>query len=587
MIDTSKTERTDAGRVLQHDLEEALRPHQAPMRIHLERLVGAPCPDLDRGFEQAAVLLADEHGFDERIAKLQPVARTALRMLAARSWTREELLRGLSLCHPGELALEPHVVEISTRWPVLWAQAHYREIGSVVVVARKALARALGPLPVAWSMPTTPIAPFGYDALRLAMLLAPGLVAQRRPKLTVQQKLHAPAAAKLQAQLSSLLVIHAWMGLASSRSSEGELQIPLESARRAADDESLLAMALVHELSGHLGVHACFVELARHAPEGACIELGAALVAMSMLRDVGHVDLRASTLHLGGDPSRPGFLHIDVAKNVFSIAPDLHRGLHRGRHHGLQSGHAAPPPARATTSAVGADFEVILSPDVPSETAMILGYCAELLHLDRVARLRLTRETVGVARRAGISAAEMLAAITTVASPRPVPSSVKTAVTEWADALAVGTMRAAIFVELSGPLLALDRAEKLLASLVFKRFEAGHDRRLFLLRKAPTGALQTKLRAIPVFLETIAPSEDEKRGAASDDDAAAYYEEGVSTYLERLSGDRARRDRPDGQSCEAIFGETRLSSGSGEQTVYRFVGEEKVIAKQTKPAKKK
>jgi hypothetical protein len=98
----------------------------------------------------------------------------------------------------------------------------------------------------------------------------------------------------------------------------------------------------------------------------------------------------------------------------------------------IAPGLREPPPAAASGRAyVQPSFEVILPPDIDFAAAVDIARIAEIRRVEDVATLTLSAASVAQARRAGLTAAEILA-IPERLAPGAVPQNVSATLAEWA-----------------------------------------------------------------------------------------------------------------------------------------------------------
>ncbi len=456
-------------------------------------------------------------GLVGRVASASPVERTALALLvragviSRRVLAAHVLLRHGRALRAGErlgetdAELGDALRNVLTQFPVQ-AQGNPSPREELIMVS--SVARTIEPLiRGVLAIPHAPAAgdppkPRGLTSRVLAFALTPGLLAQRRPRLTSSGQLHGGDAGRLAKVLPELEVHVALWNRHGVLRREAALDVDLARALRVAE---LPLWTLLGDLAGGSTTMPRARELALLAsslPEGTTLDLGAALSAVSR----GSEDPRWAVEWLGRGRGEYGLLDVDVRTAAAWLPPDVRRLL-RGE-----------PLAEDGRSVVQPDFEVLLHPSARLPDALLVGFAAELHHLEKVARLRLTQKSVQTARALGATTRELVEVLARI-SDRALPQTVQNAVEEWGAQVAAGDARDVVLLRLDGPAASIERAAAILASSLLVRLS--EDR--LLLSRAPTPKELEKLRDAAVFVRNHAKatgSSDERGDPVLADDAA-------------------------------------------------------------------
>ncbi|MBI2389600.1 MAG: hypothetical protein HYV09_08390 [Deltaproteobacteria bacterium] len=429
---------------------------------------------------------------------LPSVARTTIALVATRGAVRRiELATAILLRHGAapedDRALATAMRSALGAWPItaFGREGPHQELQMLPAVAEaiaeaaeRALAITAGPDP-------SPPKKAGVTDAILAYALTPGLLVQRDARITQEGALHAGAATKLGKVLGAVESLSSvWLATGAVRRGEGgAVRVDVGRCRRSLADPR----AIVPELFGvspYDTTTLWLLQLASAAGPGRQLDLAAALSAPA-----------------GGPPHLPHraepLLSIDPARNRVAIAPDAAAVL---------SGERLSVEGK---SWIQPDFEIVLSPGVSPDDAFVIGCAAELHHVDRVARLRLTRNAVRAACSLGVSADEIASALVRVGG-RELPATVTTALREWSEA---GTARVheVIALEAIAPPQIVERAAQLLGPALRRRLGD-----VFLLTRAPTAKELAALRAIGLFTEVaverwrLRERKDQERWAEDD-----------------------------------------------------------------------
>jgi hypothetical protein len=441
--------------------------------------------------ELAATLLDDGEAIRRAFLALTPTGRT---IVAALSVPRTPFdLTAIVLARHGALtgeiygndqALADAVRGALARWPVLArsAQASLVLFEGVALVLEDLIAEARAVARSGGGGPATTLV-LGPRACAFAM--TPGLLMQRGARLTQDGELHRGDAAKLERLLPHVgMHTLGWTGAGVITVNEsGASRFHLDRAMRllAAPAETL---ALEQIVGGWIDpIEAQLISVALAAREGDILDLADALAHIAAPNSGGQRFAR-------GDHTFR-VLFADPKCNWFGLPCESYRVL---------SGRSAGD-FETQRSWVKSDFEVVLSTETPLVDALVLGCSAELLHVENVARLRLTQASVRKARALGVTH-ELLARVLERVSKRPLPVGVATALREWSADVMTGDLTVAIVLTLSGSSVQLDRAHKALGALVLRRPEPG----TFFLRRVPTPKQLEALRASGVLARNAIPS---------------------------------------------------------------------------------
>ncbi len=446
--------------------------------------------------ERVARMLCDDARMDRLIADVTPHARLALQFLVARSHARGDLVRLLAL--RGVPAPAIVIAEVCRRFPVTWSNGSRADLDrlSMFGVMSDCLERRLGEAPpVRHAAPCVSSTSPRSASPRLALALLPGVVMRARARITANGALHASAEEKLARTLPhAIAAVRAWTWAGALMRHE-VLAIDLDRMRACASEPAALVRALVvagADASGRgpssLGR---LVDLARTAPRGAQLSLGDALVWSATAHASGD-DIETLVARLRTDGLATPWLTVDAEHDVLAMPPELHDAF-TGRG------------ATETRSYVQASYEILLAPNAPFGASLIAGLAAELVHVDSVARLRLTRESVLAACGVGATTEEILGALRAIAGERGVPVVVETAIREWGALVTRARVGRHVVLELDETSRALDRAAELLAPILVRR-AAPH---VLLLSREPDREALAKLAKLGITLAHDSPAPED------------------------------------------------------------------------------
>lgn len=461
-------------------LREQLALLPAPLRSELLRRFAALAPSA-KADDATAVAEATLTHLPRVFETLAPIARTTIALVATRPrLTRADVTLLVHLRHGGarsdDVALAKTVVEVLAAWPIVASGYDtltmlHDAADAIRDVALRSLAIPVAPDP-------TPPAPAEISRSLLAFSLTPGLLLHHDARLTVEGALHAATVKKLSKVLPLVEPLTmAWLRIGPlGRSESGAVKLQLARALNVVSTPA-------QHLGDMLGVSRPWVRdllhLVASAPPGTALDLGAAL-------STGHAQQSVFALQALCTPSiastLPAALAIDVKHNRLTVPPDVAAAL---------SGASAKPDDK---SWVQPDFEVVLSPGVAMRDAFIIGCAAELHHLDRVARLRLTQKSVRTAASLGLDRQQVSDALARI-TQRPLPAPVANALREWSVA-GTGRVHEVIVLEASGTPQVVERAAEILRTATVRR--AGD---LFLLSRTPTAKELDALRTAGLFVE--------------------------------------------------------------------------------------
>lgn len=417
---------------------------------------------------RAAAILDDGEAIRREFLTLSPVARTAVAALAQPRLKSE--LAAIVLARHGDATgdvgdreLGCTIGETLVRWPVLTQKMGGAHASNLLFPG---VTQALGEhVHEALAIPKWAsdghVPDLGVVARAFVFALTPGLVVQRGARLTKDGELHAADAAKLGALIPDVArLTHVWWRWgAVVRDNTGSTRVRVEQAIAALEDAA--GMRLLETLRGD-----------RIAPTERW------LVAVASAADEGDtLDLAATTARSGA----PHGLYSDRFRVLVASPKDNRLALPRDVHRMLAGRGPDDDDAQTQRSWVKSDFEIVLATSTPLADAIVIGCSAELLHVEKVARLRLTHASVRKACAIGISL-DMLTQALERATKRAIPAGVATALGEWSADLGHGALTVAYVLALSGSAAQLDRAATTLGELVHRR--PAPD--LFLLHRVPT-----------------------------------------------------------------------------------------------------
>jgi hypothetical protein len=500
--------------------ETELRNHLAGREADLAsavlaRVAGTTAASEKRNVEEwyavASLALCDEAAIGARVEAMDRPARVALSLLSrAPWWSRTSLVQAMALASgddpADDVTLSRALGEVLARWPVLvrtnaWTRAEELSLFEPLAVrARPLLKDALAVARVSGEPPPS------ADLRRtlLALALFPGLVAQRRPRVTRVGELHGADAAKLERTLGDARgLFTTWERLRAFEEVDGALSPIAARVRSLLAKPQAIAIEYVRAQLGDLGWS--LASIAAQAAAGERVELGASLIAIGLARNFEYgFDVSTLTSFLERDAFRFAPLMLASAReDAIALPLDVRAAIR---------GEASGPVAGSSGGYVQPSYEVMLAPDAPLDAAFIIGCAAELTHFEAVARLTLTRQSVVAARALGIDTREIVGALESIAGSRGIPTAVRAAIDEWGDAIGEARVRTAIVFEVRGSDALLIKVAAELATIVLDR-PAPH---LFLLSRLPSPRELGQLRAIGVLTRAVSST---ARAKADDDPA--------------------------------------------------------------------
>lgn len=470
--------------------------------------------DVEVWYGRAADALGDADALDRRCERLSDLEKVTLALLTAHPWwSRVALAQAVGLLRPtidatGDTApVGQAVANVLRAFPVLLRTNSWTRTEELSLF--EPLATRLRPfvedvLAVGHGKLVEPLPDAGLGRTLLALALFPGLVAQRRPRVTRGGDLHAADATRLERTLGEARGMYAtWDRLQAFEEIDGALAPVAARCRALLDDPGgLVAELLRHRLSD-LGWE--LASLAAAAPEGHGLELGAALLAVglrarfsygldpgALVQHVVHEDLRFAPL-----------LFVSMREDTLAIPRDV-RAAVRGEPIAVAAG--------GRSGFVQPNYEVVIPPGAPLAATFVVGCAAELRHLEAVARLELTRESVLAARAVGLEPAAILAALEAISAPRPLPAAVRHAVEEWGASVGEARIRTAVLFDVRASDALLELVARELDPLVVDRPAP----RLFVLHRAPNPRELARLRDLGVVTRTVAQAA--RSPAERDDD---------------------------------------------------------------------
>lgn len=487
---------TDEGRLAERLRGELSQFPAAISEVILGRVTGLTNAPLDRLIDRAARFLADDRALDAMLGTMRAGPRLVCLLLAMRAFTRGDLVRLLSLRGIDEPGIA--ISEACQQFPVVWSQgarADLDRLCTLRVVADRVEARSRAPNEVRWTDGAETVETRSAVAsLWHALVCAPGALMRARARINLDGTLHAAATAKLERALPhAAQAVAAWAAFGAVLGSD-VAELDLDRVRACAQSPAALIRATL--LSPRDPCVARLLDILSAAPRGAQVSLGDALVAIATSPRGSTDDIESLVLRLSAGLLDAPWLTVDRARDRLSLPADLHRAL---AGEPLADGHPR--------SHVQASYEILLSPSSPFAASVIVGLAAELVHVDAVARLRLTRESVLAARAAGVAADEIVSALRTVSGDRGVPGVVETAVREWTASVSLARVGSQIVLELEPGSPTLDRAADILAPHLVRR-PAPH---VLLLACAPDRAMIAALAKIGVVLSGVRPVDEPRR----------------------------------------------------------------------------
>jgi hypothetical protein len=483
----------------------------------LARIVGVSASaerrPVDAWFGDAARTLADPTNLERRVEASNPAARLALALLTAHPWwTRTALVQALALMHGPGVGDDPDgigktVAKVLLEWPVLVrtnAFTRTEELGLFEPLAVRVRPLVEGLLAVGRG-PGEPRPGVGLGRTLLMLALFPGLVAQRRPRVTRSRELHGADATKLERALGDARGLFAtWERLGAFEEIDGALAPVAPRIKRLLDDPASLVRELVGRRLGEVGW--ALAKLAARAEPGDVLSLGSSLLAIGLSAGFPFgLEVQSLASRIERDDLRfAPFLFVDPATDALSIPPDVRAAI---RGEPLAVGPAA-------SGFVQPNYEVVMPPGVPLGAVFVVACASELVHFEAVARMKITRESVLAARGAGIEADEIVAALEAISAPRPLPPAVKHAVEEWGLSVGEARIRTAVLFDVRAAPALLEKIEGVLGATVLDR-PAAH---LFVLSRSPNPKELAALRALGVVSRAAAGAPSRGAEAAVDDE---------------------------------------------------------------------
>lgn len=467
-------------------------------------------------FVLASRALLDEPPLRDRIDEAEDVARVALALLAANSWwTRTALVQAVALLRAtgsdddeAQATIGKAIAEVLLRWPVLVRTNAFTRSEELSLF--EPLALRIRPLLLEGSIlsvgrsPGDQRASVGLGRTLLSLALFPALVAQRRPRVTRSGDLHGADATKLERALGEARGLFAtWERLGAFEEMDGALTPVAARVRRLLDDPGGLVRELLEQRLGEVGF--AMAKLAASAEPGAVLELGSSLLAIALEKNFAFgFDIPSLAARVERDDFHfAPLLLVDTKRDELAIAPDVRAAI-RGEPLATDS---------SATGFVQPNYEVVLPPGVPLGAAFVVACAAELVHVEAVARLKLTRDSVLSARSVGFDADEIVTALEQISGPRALPPAVRHAIEEWGASVGEARIRTAVLFDVRA-------AEPLLTKVAEKLEPLTVDRpspRLFVLSRAPNPRELAHLRALGVVTRTVAAAAQRPEPAAAEE----------------------------------------------------------------------
>ncbi len=475
----------------------------------------------DEWFAAARRALVDEPALRERVDAADETARLALALLAATPWwTRTALVQAVALLRTaGDADEGKAIAEVLLRWPVLVrtnAFTRSEELSLFEPLAVRIRPLLAGVLSVGRARGELR-ASVGLGRTLLSLALFPALVAQRRPRVTRSGDLHGADATKLERALGEARGLFAtWERLGAFEEMDGALTPIAARVRRLLEDPGGLVRELLEQRLGEVGF--AMAKLAASAEPGELLELGASLLAIGLEQrfafgfDVPSLAARVERDDFHFAP----LLFVDVGRNVLAVPPDVRAAI---RGEPLVTGPAA-------SGFVQPNYEVVLPPGVPLGAAFVVACASELVHVEAVARLKLTRDSVLSARSVGFDASEIVAALEQISAPRPLPPAVRHAIEEWGASVGEARIRTAVLFDVRAAEPLLSKVAEKLAALTVDRATPN----LFVLSRAPNPRELAHLRALGVVTRTVAAGH---RHEAPSEEAEPRAAEGTIAFVDR------------------------------------------------------
>ncbi len=513
---SSKTPRSKKSATQTAEVDEAARARiETELRNHLAgrepefasavlaRVLGttvtAEKKPVDAWFEAASRGLVDERSLDQRVESLSEIGKVSLALLARHPWwSRNALVQAIALARSPEVGDDASVgrsiSEVLSRWPVLvrthsWTRTE--ELSLFEPLAARLRPLLEGTLAIGRATLTPALPPVGLGRTLLALALFPGLVAQRRPRLTRSGELHAADATKLERALGEARGLFAtWDSLGAFEEVDGALAPIAPRVKRLLDDPGGLVAEFLKQRLGDLGW--ALASLVAQAESGERLELGASLLAVGVRTNFSFgFDVPSLAARVERDDLRfAPLLYVDTASDAIALPPDVRAAI-------LGQQLAMGP---AAVGYVQPNYEVVLPPGVPLSAAFVIGCAAELVHVEAVARLKLTRESVLAARSVGLDVEDVIQALETLSGPRGLPPAVKHAIEEWGAAVGEARIRTAVVLDLRAAPALLEKVAEKLAPIIVDR----PTPRLFILSRAPSPKELAVLRAAGILTRAVA-----------------------------------------------------------------------------------
>ncbi|GAC1535108.1 MAG: hypothetical protein NVS3B10_28430 [Polyangiales bacterium] len=265
------------------------------------------------------------------------------------------------------------IAEVLSRWPVLvrtnaWTRTEELSLFEPLAARLRPL---IGDALAIGRRKAEPSPAVGLGRTQLALALVPGLVAQRRPRVTRSGELHAADATKLERALGEARGLFAtWDRLAAFEEVDGALAPIAPRVRRLLDDPGGLVAEFLEQRLGDLGW--ALATLASNANPGDLLELGSALLAVGLRTNFSFgFDVPSLAARVERDDLRfAPLVLVDPEADVLTLPIDVRAAI---RGEPLVMGPAAH-------GFVQPNYEVVLPPGVPLGAAFVVGCAAELVH---------------------------------------------------------------------------------------------------------------------------------------------------------------------------------------------------------------
>ena len=476
----------------------------------LARVVGttasAERKSVDGWFESASRAIGDDRLIEARLEGASDVARVTLALLARHPWwSRSALVQAIAMARGEGDDVGKSIAEVLSKWPVLvrtnsWTRTEELSLFEPLAIRLRPL---LGHALAIGRTHDEPLPPVGLGRTLLALALFPGLVAQRRPRVTRSGELHAADATKLERALGEARGLFAtWDRLGAFEEVDGALAPIASRVRRLLEDPGGLVAEFLKQRLGDLGWS--LATLAAQTESGDRLELGSSLLAIGLRANFSFgFDTPSLAARVERDDLRfSPLLYVDPSEDVLALPTDVRAAI-RGE------------PLAIGPSAAGfvqPNYEVVLPPGVPLAAAFIIGCAAELVHVEAVARLKLTRESVLAARSVGLDVDDVVQALEAISGARGLPAAVKHAIEEWGESVGEARIRTAVLLDVRAAEPLLDKVAEKLATIVVDR----PTPRLFVLSRAPNPKELAALRSAGILTRAVASTAQKQHHDADD-----------------------------------------------------------------------